>query len=135
MNVIIDVNLWISFLIGKKMSAMRVLFTNPRITAYVCKELCDEFYDVSTRLKIRKYITENDVQETFRLMDKFCRYVSIGKMTDTDFSEKKDLYLLSLVETVKADFLLTGDKHLLSQKSHNQTKIVTYKEVTEIIGI
>jgi predicted nucleic acid-binding protein len=38
------------------------------------------------------------------------------------------LYLLLLAETINADFILTGDKDLLSLQSHNQTKTVTHKE-------
>jgi len=51
MNVIIDTNLWISFVIGKKLSVMRSLFTNPEIKIYICRELLDEFADV-----MRKFI-------------------------------------------------------------------------------
>ena len=134
MNVIIDTNLWISFLIGKKLSVMRALFTNPEIRIYVCDELLDEFADVSSRLKIRKYITDDDVQETYKLMDKYCSYVPIGKKAASSVRDEKDLYLLSLAETVPVDFILTGDKDLLVLQSHNQTKIVTYNEFTAIIG-
>ena len=134
MNVIIDTNLWISFLIGKKLSVMRALFTNPEIKIYVCSELLDEFTDVSSKLKIRKYISDYDVHETYRLIDKYCSYVSIGKKAASSVRDKKDLYLLSLAETVLADFILTGDKDLLSLQSHSQTRIVTYREFTSIIG-
>ena len=47
MNIIIDTNLWISFAIGKRLSAMRVLLTNPAIRIYVCDELLDEFTRVA----------------------------------------------------------------------------------------
>ena len=134
MKVIIDTNLWISFVIGKKLSVMRSLFTNPEIRIYVCRELLDEFADVSSRLKLRKYITNNDLEETYRLMDQYCSFVSIRKQAISSVRDKKDLYLLSLAESVSADFILTGDKGLLSLQSHNQTKILTYKEFAQIIG-
>jgi putative PIN family toxin of toxin-antitoxin system len=132
MNIIIDTNLWVSFVIGKKLSVMRSLFTDPEIKIYVCNELLDEFGNVSSRLKIQKYITDDDVQETYKLIDQYCYYVPITKKADSFVRDKKDLYLLSLAETVFADFILTGDKDLLSLQSHNQTKILTYKEFTTI---
>jgi putative PIN family toxin of toxin-antitoxin system len=113
---------------------MRTLFTNSEIKIYVCDELLDEFADVSSRLKIRRYITDDDVQETYKLIDLYCRCISINKKAISPIRDKKDLYLLSLAETISADFILTGDKGLLSLQSHNQTKIVTYKEFTTIIG-
>ncbi|MCL2073205.1 MAG: putative toxin-antitoxin system toxin component, PIN family [Marinilabiliaceae bacterium] len=134
MNIIIDTNLWISFLIGKKLSAIRTLFTNSAIKIYVCDELLDEFTNVSSRLKIRKYITEDDVQETIKLIDRYCYYVPIINKVVYPIRDKKDLYLLSLAETVPIDFILTGDKYLLSLHSYNQTRIVTYQEFSAIIG-
>ena len=134
MNVIIDTNLWVSFVIGKKLSAMRALFTNSEIKIYVCDELLDEFADVSSRLKIRKHITNDDIRETYKLIDKYCYYARIAEKATSSINDKKDLYLLSLAETISADFILTGDKALLSLQSHHQTKIVTYKEFTATIG-
>ena len=135
MIVIIDTNLWISFLIGKKLSVMRKLFTNPEIKIYACNELLDEFADVSLRLKIRKYITDDDVEATYKLMDRYCTFASIDKKAVSFVRDKKDLYLLSFAETVSADYILTGDKDLLTLASHQQTKIVTYKEFSSIIEL
>jgi len=135
MNVIVDTNLWISFLIGKKLSVLRALFTNPEIRIYVCAELLNEFADVSSRLKIRKYISDSDVRETYKLIDRYCSYVSIDKKASSSIRDEKDLYLLSLAETVPVDFILTGDKDLLSLQFHYQTKIVTYNEFTAIVGL
>jgi len=135
MKVIIDTNLWISFVIGKKLSVMRTLFTNSEIKIHVCDELLDEITDVLSRFKIRKYITDDDVQETYKLIEKYCHYASIEKKAISSVRDKKDLYLLSFAETISADFILTGDKDLLSLQSHDQTKIVAYKEFTAITKI
>lgn len=54
MKIIVDTNLWISFLIGKRLSLLKKLLTNSDITVYVCDELIQEFKDVSQRGKIRK---------------------------------------------------------------------------------
>jgi len=34
MKIILDTNLWISFVIGKKLSVMRALFSTPEILTY-----------------------------------------------------------------------------------------------------
>ena len=44
----------------------------------------------------------------------------------------KDLYLLSLAETVHADYILTGDKDLLVLRAHLQTRILTYSEFSSL---
>jgi predicted nucleic acid-binding protein len=40
----------------------------------------------------------------------------------------RELQALSLADTIQADYILTGDKDLLTFQFHNQTKMVTYNE-------
>ena len=39
-----------------------------------------------------------------------------------------NVYLFALAETIPVDFILTGDKDLLSLQTHRQTKIITFNE-------
>ena len=49
MKIIVDTNLWISFLIGKRLSLLKKLLTNSDITGYVWDEWIQEFEDGSER--------------------------------------------------------------------------------------
>jgi putative PIN family toxin of toxin-antitoxin system len=133
MKVIIDTNLWISFLIGKRLSVLKSVLTNSNLTFFVCHELLEEIHHISSKHKIRKYVNENDVVDTFIIINKFCKYADIDKKAVSPVRDTKDLYLLSLADTVQADYILTGDKDLLTLQIHNQTKIVTYSEFQAII--
>jgi len=132
MKIIVDTNLWISFLIGKRLSLLKKLLTNLDITVYVCDELIQEFKDVSQRGKIRKYISEQDIWDTLKIMDAYCHFVSIKAKAQSSIRDAKDLYLLSLAETVHADYILTGDKDLLVLEAHLQTRILTYSEFSSL---
>ncbi len=132
MKIIVDTNLWISFLIGKRLSLLKKLLTNPNITVYVCDELILEFKDVSQREKIRKYISEQDVWDTLKIMDAYCQFIQIKTKAQSSIRDAKDLYLLSLAETIQADYILTGDKDLLVLGSHLQTRILTYSEYSNL---
>jgi len=46
MKIIIDTNLWVSFVIGKKLSVMRTLFTNPEIRIYIFSHLQKQFMPI-----------------------------------------------------------------------------------------
>jgi putative PIN family toxin of toxin-antitoxin system len=113
---------------------MQSLFTNPVIKIYVCNELLDEFVNVSSRLKIHKYITDTDLQDVYQWMERYCCYVPISKKAVSSIRDEKDLYLLSLAETIPADFILTGDKDLLTLQYHRQTKIVTYRQFKDYLN-
>jgi len=126
-RIIVDTNLWISLLIGKRLSELRSLCNSEIIDVYICDELIEEFIRIASHEKIRKYVTEDRVIQTLDLMKASCILTSIEKgAVSSGLRDANDLYLLSLAETVNADFILTGDKDLLTLRSHLQTGIVTY---------
>jgi putative PIN family toxin of toxin-antitoxin system len=133
-KIIIDTNLWISLLIGKRLSEMHFLCNSDIVDVYVCDELLEEFMRITSQEKIRKYTSDERVAQTIKLIKASCIFGSIKKsIVSSVLRDVNDLYLLAFADTVKADFILTGDKDLLSLQSHHQTKIVTYKEFKEII--
>ena len=131
-KVIIDTNLWISFLSGKKLAALRLLLLRKDVTVYICQEQLDEFRSVAFRPKIMKYISIQDVNQTIDLMTSFCQMVSIQSQAESSIRDSKDLYLLSLAETISADYILTGDKDLLVLKHHDNTSIIPLSSFLEV---
>ena len=135
-RIIIDTNLWISLLIGKRLSELRSLCNSDIVDVYICDELNDEFIRIASREKVRKYADEERLIQTLELMKASCLWRSIKKIViSSGLRDVNDLYLLVLADTVNADFILTGDKDLLTLQSHNQTQIVTYKEFAAILAI
>lgn len=126
MKIIIDTNLWISFTIGKRLSALQSLLKNKRIEIYVCKELIAEYKDVSQRPKLRKYIQSDDIAATLELIRLYCYSIEIEKQAISPIRDCKDLYLLSLADTIKANYIVSGDKDLLVLKKHNHTAILDF---------
>ena len=45
----------------------------------------------------------------------------------------KDLYLLSMAESIPADYLVTGDQDLLVLRNHLGTKIITFAEFVSMV--
>ncbi len=61
-RVIVDTNLWISFLLSKNLISLDILFKNAEITLLFSKELLDEFIEVATRPKFKRYFSSDDLQ-------------------------------------------------------------------------
>ena len=133
-KIIIDTNLWISLLIGKKVSNLRSLCNDTKIAVYLCAELKAEFMRVAMSEKIQKYAEKERIMDTLELMENSCTDVLITNTTQSSsLRDADDLYLLSLADAVQADYIITGDKDLLVLQTHHQTKIVTYSEfITEV---
>ena len=135
-RIIIDTNLWISLLIGKRLSELHTLCNSDRIDVYICDELQEEFVRIASQEKIRKYTTDERLIQTLKLMEASCIFSPIKSNVESaaGLRDVNDLYLLAFADTIKADFILTGDKDLLSLQTYHQTKIVTYKEFEAIIA-
>ncbi|RCW19580.1 putative toxin-antitoxin system toxin component, PIN family [Marinilabilia salmonicolor] len=131
-KVILDTNLWISFLITKNYSFIDKFVENQKVTLIFSKELIQEFLTVATRPKFQKYFTDQDIQKLLRSFDNFAIIIETTSNIEIcrDF---KDNFLLNLAIDSKADFLVTGDNDLLELKKIEKTKILTIKELTERI--
>lgn len=54
-KIIIDTNLWISFLIGKELKQLQNLLLEETIQIVVCEEILEEIILVTQRPKLQKY--------------------------------------------------------------------------------
>src|SRR5215469_893164 len=96
-KIIIDTNLWISLLIGKRLSEMRTLCNSDTISVYICEELMIEFIRIASHEKIRKYAPEERTEETVNLMKSSCIEVVIeNTIVPSHLRDINDLYLLAL---------------------------------------
>lgn len=125
MKVILDTNLWVSFLIGHQTQLVRRMLTDLRFDVYVCSRLIEEIRDVVSRDKIRKRVNPSDVENLFAIINAFCQFTVIEtEVPPSAVRDPKDLYLLSLADTIGADYIISGDADLTDLGQHNQTKII-----------
>ena len=134
MRIILDTNIWVSFLYGKNLESVGLLFQNPNIEIYVSKELIDELKDVLSRPKHSSRLSAESIDAMVSLMSDHCKMVTDYSMILAYIRDPKDLYLLSMVEAIDADFLVTGDLDLLVLGQHLRTKIVTYREFLSFLS-
>ena len=123
-KVIIDTNIWISFLIGHQTALVRRMLTDLRFDVYVCARLVEEIRDVASRDKIRKHLGPNDLDDLLAIINAFCQFVTIeAGVSPTAVRDPKDLYLLALADTIGADYIVSGDADLTDLGQYNQTSI------------
>ena len=127
MRIVFDNNIWISFLIGRRLSALRSVFEREDLEIYYCDELEQEFLDVAYRPKIQKYVSTEQIHRVHLLMTKFCKKGDALAIQQANaVRDPKDIYLLALADTIHADYLISGDSDLTDLKEHNHTKIVDF---------
>ena len=67
MRIILDSNIWISFLLGFQQEFVRRVLTDTDLAVYVCPQLLDEIKDVASRAKIKDRLKEGDVDDVYEL--------------------------------------------------------------------
>lgn len=129
-KIILDTNLWISFLISGNFNEIDKLLEEKRITLIFSDELLKEFIDVIQRPKLKKYFSRQDIQQLLNTFDQFGKLVQVNS-TVAICRDEKDNFLLNLALDGKADFLITGDKDLLVIGKIKKTVILTYRDFVE----
>ena len=122
-RIIIDTNLWISFLITKDFRKLDAKIKAKSIRVVFSLELIEEFLAVVNRPKFKKYFDKSDIEALFDLFDVYGEIVEVKSEVDL-CRDKKDDFLLALAKDSQADFLMTGDKDLLELRVFGSTKII-----------
>lgn len=131
-KVIIDTNLWVSFLISHEYEKMDLLFSSGKIRLLFSERLFAEFIRVASREKFRKYFSESDIDELVVKMKEIAQVVKT-KSIQTQCRDAKDNFLLELAVDGKADYLITGDKDLLVLQTVNKTKIIKMSDFLRVV--
>lgn len=127
-KIIIDTNLWISFLIGLKASpSMRQILTDGSVDIVMTDILEKEIMAVASRPKFQHYFAPEACQ----------RLLSFLRARSSDYHltsiparcrDPKDDYLLELPRVSGANILVTGDKDLTDMRQFGKCRILTLAE-------
>lgn len=133
MKVIFDCNIWVSLFITKQLPLLRQFLTSSEIQFFTTQELENEIRTVLLRKKFRKYVDVKAVEIFIYQISRYCEKIEIdGKCADVNIRDPKDIYLVTLSEETKADYLVSGDKDLLVIGEYKVTKFITLSEFKAI---
>ncbi len=132
-RVVLDTNLWISFLISRKYDEIIELINSSTIKLVFSIELFEEFLDVVQRPKFKKYFSDDDISKLIGLFDLFGEMVNVSSKVKI-CRDKNDDFLLNLCIDGKVDYLVTGDKDLLIIENIENTRILTFKEFLKVVN-
>jgi putative PIN family toxin of toxin-antitoxin system len=126
-RVIIDTNLWTSFLITKNYSKLGKILSEKLVMLLYSQELIDEFIEVTQRPKFKRYFSSEDLQGLLLAISDRAVFIEVSSTVNI-CRDVKDNFLLALAKDGKATHLITGDKDLLVLKNFGKTKILTISE-------
>lgn len=133
MKVILDTNIWISFLLGKRLTILREIVEMEEVEIYVSDDLLAELREVVFRPKFLGKIEFQSVLNLFELINAKCRIIEGYPNVESAIRDIKDLYLLSMAESIPAEYIVTGDNDLLVLRNYKDTRIITFAEFVALV--
>ena len=132
LKIIIDTNLWVSFIISNKLNLLDTLLYSEKARILFSEELITEIRQTIIKPKLKKYFGANALDEMLSAFEPFVDFIQV-KSVITLCRDPKDNFLLALAKDGKANYLLTGDNDLLELQKFGKTKIVTISNFIEAI--
>lgn len=132
LRVVIDTNIWISFLIGKTLAGLAEAIIADQVQVLFSDELFSELLAVLQRPKFKKYFSRAAIEQLIGLL--YEKVVLVDVVDDfSDCRDKKDNFLLNLVVSGRADYLVTGDVDLLVLNPFHGVEIVSYQNFQNLV--
>lgn len=132
MKVVIDTNIWVSYLLGSLLQRIDEKILSREIKIVVSDEMLKELSELVSRPKFKSLFTTKRMKELFALLDSY-GVVVLPSQKVSSCRDKKDNFLLEAALEGKADYLVTGDKDILVLNPFHSTKILPPKDFEKIL--
>jgi putative PIN family toxin of toxin-antitoxin system len=132
MRVVLDSNVLVSALVGHSLPR-RLLFQLLKGHVILSSiQMLAELEEVLLRKKFE--LTRGQIEEYLKLVINGTHLINVTVCPEVVLEDPDDDIILATASEGDADYIVTGDKHLLRLEKHQVTKIVTVKEMLELVN-
>ena len=134
LSVVIDTNTIISAPLSEDGNPAKIfeLFLLEEIRNFTSGEIVEEVLDVFSRDKIKNKLSHDKIDFIIKNFKNFSRLVKPSIKVSVIKDDPDDNIILECAETANADYIISGDPHLLKLKNYKNIKIVSPKEFLAI---
>jgi len=132
LRLVIDTNIWISFLIGKSLTGLSQAIIGDLVIVLFSDDLFGELIKVLKRPKFKKYFSETAIEDLVTLLYEKVELIEITHHFE-DCRDAKDNFLLDLAVSGHANYLVTGDADLLILNPFQGVAIISYQHFQNLI--
>lgn len=133
-KVILDANIYASFFLssGETIASVFDLWRRGEFKIFASIDIIAEVYRIFRYPKIQKRVTSVDKKALIQILEDLVEHVYPQERTHIS-SDPDDEKYLEAASACDADYLVTGDRDLLSLKQFGTTRIVSPKEFVEVL--
>ncbi len=133
-RIVLDTNVLISALINAgKPRELIFKIVKEKVQVVLSKEILEEFIEVTDDPRIRKYISEGDKLAFLRVVGSIANLVKVKSRFKVVKEDPDDDMVLRTAHDGKAEYVVSGYKHLLSLKKFRKSKIVTVAQMLDLL--
>jgi uncharacterized protein len=134
MKVVLDTNVLVSALIkaGKPRDLFNKLVKQKQLI--LSRAILEEFLDVIEDSKVAKYTNEQDVAIFLNTLGKAAKIVQIKSRFKAVKEDPDDDIIVRTAYDGKADYIVSGDRHLLALKEFKGISILTIEEMLRVLN-
>ncbi len=136
LKVVLDANIWVSALLwGRKPAAVIKAAEDGKICIVTSEEIIGEISKVLTYPKLSKVYQTEDLrhEDLIEAMLKNANFVKVTKKYNVVLEHPADDKFIDCTLAAGADYIVSGDKHLLKIVSYKKNQIVTVNEFLQLI--
>jgi len=125
-KVVLDTNTVVSALLGRdsKPAEVMALIASGKATNHLSDDILDEIREVLSRPKIVEKTSEHERHYMLYFITSISETVTPKRRLDVVKEDDADNRILECALEAKADYVVSGDRHLLRLREHEGTKIV-----------
>lgn len=120
-------------MIGKQLSSLSEVLNRQDVEVYVSEQLLEEIRTVIARPKFDNLISGETRFYFFEMVYDVCHFTDITVQSESHIRDIKDLYLLSMAESVPVDYIVSGDKDLTDLGEHAGIPILKYSDFLNLL--
>jgi putative PIN family toxin of toxin-antitoxin system len=133
MKVVLDTNILGSALIkaGKPRNLFNKLVKDKQLV--LSREILKEFLEVIENPKIAKYTSEKDLAIFLKTLKSAARIVQVKSKFKAVKEDPDDDTIIRAAYDSKSNYIVSGDKHLLSLGEYREIRIVNVDEMLRLL--
>ncbi|HZW54842.1 MAG TPA: putative toxin-antitoxin system toxin component, PIN family [Nitrososphaerales archaeon] len=133
-SAVFDTNVLVSALIraGKPRELWNMVLDD-KVQLVTSIQLLSEFDEVVSRPQFSRYIRRTGLMRFRKILFRNARITRIRSRVDLITEDADDYAVLEAAYNGRADYIISGDAHLLKLESYRGVRIVTIDEMLEIV--
>ncbi len=135
-KAVLDTNVWVSALLwGGKPAEVIKAAEEGKLDIFASEQTVGEINQVLAYPKIAKILQVDGLlhEELIEAVLKVVKFVEVTKKVKVVLEHPADDKFIDCALAARADYIVSGDKHLLKVGSYKKTRIVSVAEVLQIL--